>query len=172
MFVFESPEGPLDVPAWSITEAVLQGLALRGDAPAVIEGPTGRSLSGTELAHQIRAFAGGVTQAGLAPGRVVALLAPNVPEFVVAFHGVAFAGGTVTPINPSYTAEEVNQQLRDSGAVFLITIPALADVAVRVGVAADAAVDVGVAVGAVVTVAGMAVAASAVAVAVAAPVTT
>ena len=52
-------------------------------------------------------------------------MAPNQPDWCVVFHAVAWAGGTVTTLNPSYTAEEVGHQLRDAGAELLVTVPAL-----------------------------------------------
>src|SRR5690606_789341 len=67
-------------------------------------------------------LAGGLTAQGLAPGRCIALMAPNIPEYAVVFHGVAWAGGTITTVNPTYTAAEVRHQLNDSGAEVLVTI--------------------------------------------------
>ena len=40
-----------------------------------------------------------------------------------------FAGGTITTLNPTYTAHEIRHQLRDSGAGLLITVPATLAVA-------------------------------------------
>jgi acyl-CoA synthetase (AMP-forming)/AMP-acid ligase II len=42
---------------------------------------------------------------------------------------VAWGGGTITTINPTYTAPEVRHQLNDSGATLLVTIPAFLDTA-------------------------------------------
>ena len=54
--------------------------------------------------------------AGLAKGEVLAIMAPNSPEYGVVFHAVALAGGVVTTVNPTYTAGEVHHQLVDAGA--------------------------------------------------------
>ena len=56
-------------------------------------------------------------------------MAPNLPEYAVAFHGTAWAGGTVTTINPTYTAHEVQHQLKDSGAKLLVTISMFLEIA-------------------------------------------
>ena len=56
-------------------------------------------------------------------------MAPNLPEYAVLFHGVAMAGGTITTINPTYTAPEVHHQLTDAGASLLVTIPLFLEVA-------------------------------------------
>ena len=41
---------------------------------------------------------------------------PNLPEYAIAFHGAASAGGSCTTVNPLYTANELAHQLEDSGA--------------------------------------------------------
>lgn len=58
------------------------------------------------LSHGIaRALAGGLggLRRGLAKGDVVAIVAPNTPEYVFAAHGAIEAGLTVTFVNPLYT---------------------------------------------------------------------
>ncbi|HYV61257.1 MAG TPA: AMP-binding protein, partial [Bryobacteraceae bacterium] len=56
-----------------------------------------------------------------------ALYSPNHPDYAVAILGVAAAGGASATINPLYTTDELAVQLQDSGAKFLLTIPALLD---------------------------------------------
>ena len=58
-------------------------------------------------------------------GDVVAIWAPNVPEYAVVFHAVARLGAILTTINPAYTSEEVAFQLRDADARLLVTTAAL-----------------------------------------------
>ena len=70
----------------------------------------------------VHAFAGGLAARGLGKGDTIALMAPNIPEYAIVFHGAAVAGVAVSTINPTYTAEEVRFQLNDSGATLLITI--------------------------------------------------
>jgi len=124
-----SPHGGVDVPAVSITEMLFQGLIGREETPVIIDGPTGRALTAGEVIDAIRRLAGGLTERGVLPGGIVAILAPNMPEYPVVFHGVAWGGGTVTTINPTYTAPEIRHQLVDAGAVMLVTIPAFAEAA-------------------------------------------
>ncbi len=121
--VFASPLPPVDIPAVPLTGHVLARAAELGDKPALIDGPTGRTLTYAGLDGAIRSLAGGLVARGLVQGEVLALMAPNIPEFAVIFHGVAYAGGVVTTVNPTYTADEVHKQLIDSGATILVTIP-------------------------------------------------
>jgi 4-coumarate--CoA ligase len=87
------------------------------------DGTTGETMTASEFMTQVKALAGGLTARGMGAGKTVALMAPNIPQYCVVFHAVAWAGGTVTTINPTYTVSEVAHQLRDSDADLLITIP-------------------------------------------------
>lgn len=108
----------LDVP---ITEFVLRLADELSEKPAFIEGSSGRTVTFGELKEQVHRFAGGLAARGFGPGDTLAIVAPNLPEYAVAFHGVAVAGGTVTPVNPTYGAEEIRFQLNDAGASILVT---------------------------------------------------
>ncbi len=129
MIIHTSPLPDVDIPEVPITEFVLRGATTYPDRPALIDGTSGRIITFAELSDQIHRLAGGLRAAGFGPGDVLALMAPNVPEYAVVFHAVAVAGGTVTTINPTYGAGEVAFQLADAGATMLVTISAFAEVA-------------------------------------------
>jgi long-chain acyl-CoA synthetase len=59
---------------------------------------------------------------GVAPGARVAIMLPNVPQFLVAMAAVVRAGYTVVNVNPLYTARELEHQLKDSGAQAIIIL--------------------------------------------------
>ena len=129
MTIHHSPLPDVDIPRVPITEHVLQQAQRVPDRPAFIDGPTGRTYTYAQFAGAVRAFAGGLQQRGLGPGSTIALMSPNIPEFAIVFHGAAVAGVAVSTINPTYTAEEVAFQLRDSGSTLLITIAMFAETA-------------------------------------------
>ncbi len=106
----------------SITDYALRMADELGDKPAIIDGPSGRTQTFNELKSGIQLIAGALAERGFGPGSTLALMAPNIPEYASFFHGAAYAGGTVTTINPTYTADEVHHQLEDSGATILVTI--------------------------------------------------
>ncbi|MFI5683116.1 long-chain fatty acid--CoA ligase [Streptomyces sp. NPDC051636] len=56
---------------------------------------------------------------GVRPGDRVALMLPNVPEFVVLYYGALRAGAIVVPMNPLLKTRETEYHLDDSGAVLL-----------------------------------------------------
>lgn len=109
----------------TITERVFDGID--PEMTILIDGPSGREMTGAQFIGAVKALAGGLTERGWGAGKVVALMAPNIPEFCVVFHAIAWAGGTVTTINPTYTAPEVQHQLQDSGAEVLITVGMFAE---------------------------------------------
>ncbi|MFW3170317.1 AMP-binding protein [Geodermatophilus sp. CPCC 206100] len=124
------------IPDQTLPAFLLDRAAELGDAPALVDGATGRVTSYAELDESVHRAAAGFAAAGTARGDVVALMAPNCPDWAVALLGAQAAGAAVTPINPLAPPEQVLVQLQDSGARCLVTVPALLD---RVGVAADKA---------------------------------
>ena len=127
--IHRSPYPPITLTGESITERVLRGLGGDPDRVVLIDGPSGREMTAGALESGIRRLAGGLKARGIGKGDVVAILAPNCPEFAVVFHGATFAEATVTTINPTYTAPEVAHQLEDSGARLLVTVPPFLDIA-------------------------------------------
>ncbi len=125
--IHSSPLPDVDIPNVPVTEYVMRMADQIGDRTAITDGE--RSYSFAQLRDLIKAFAGGLAARGFGPGHTLALMAPNIPEYAIVFHGVATAGGTITTINPTYGAEEVRHQLLDSGATMLITIEMFADTA-------------------------------------------
>jgi acyl-CoA synthetase (AMP-forming)/AMP-acid ligase II len=111
----------LSVPDLALHDYVLGMADARGDTPALVCGASGRSLSYRELARMVRALTAGLMQNGVGKGDIVAIMAPNCPEYAVVFHAVSRAGAILTTINPSYTAEETAFQLNDAGARLLVT---------------------------------------------------
>ena len=82
-----------------------------------------------ELRDRSVRLAAGLRAAGLVPGDRVSTLLHNRGETFELYFACAYAGLTLVPVNFRMVASEVQFVLRDSGARFLITEPALADVA-------------------------------------------
>lgn len=129
MIIHRSPLPDVEIPATTITAHILRKAGEHSDRVALVDGPSGRSYTFAQLGDMIHRFAGGLVASGFGKGDVLALMAPNIPEYAVVFHGVAVAGGTVTTVNPTYGAEEVRYQLNDAGASMLVTIGMFAETA-------------------------------------------
>lgn len=66
-------------------------------------------------------LAAGLRQRGFKPGDRLLLYSGNTIFFPVVMMGTIAAGGVFTAANPSYVPRELAYQLKDSGAMFLIT---------------------------------------------------
>jgi acyl-CoA synthetase (AMP-forming)/AMP-acid ligase II len=131
-----SPHPDVEVPDVALTDFVLAGAAARAARPAIVDAVSGAVLTYAELAERVDRCAAGLAARGLQPGERVGIFAPNVPEYAVAFHGVARAGGTNTTVNALYTAGEAAFQLRSASSRFLVTVPQLAERALEAAGAA------------------------------------
>src|SRR5436189_4394818 len=121
--VIRSPFRDIEIPDASLSEFVLARAGELGDKPAMIDGPSGRAITYVQLQESVRALAAGLAERGFGKGDVFGHYAPNLPEYAVAFHGVATVGGVNTTANPLLTAEELAAQLRDCDARLLISAP-------------------------------------------------
>ncbi|HEX6384559.1 MAG TPA: 4-coumarate--CoA ligase family protein [Anaerolineae bacterium] len=121
--IFKSPYPDVEIPEVPLTHFLLERIQPYSDKPALIDGPSGRTLSYAQLAGAIRLVASSLSKRGFGKGDVFAIYSPNVPEYAVAFHAVSLIGGTNTTVNPLYTVDELTFQLNDSGARYLLTIP-------------------------------------------------
>jgi acyl-CoA synthetase (AMP-forming)/AMP-acid ligase II len=121
--IFRSPWPDIELPSGSLCDTLLGAAGQFGDKAAVIEGETGRTLTYLQLIQRTEQVAAGLACAGLKPGYPVALALPNSIDFVLGWYGTLLAGGWVVPIPPMHTPDEMEFQIRDSGARFLITIP-------------------------------------------------
>ena len=129
--IYRSPYPDVDIPDIPIQDFLFQHAAKYSDKAALIDGPTGRTLTYGELVAAVRRTAAGLAGRGFGKGDVLAIYSPNVPEYAIAFFAVATAGGINTTVNPLYRADELNRQLLGSGATFLVTVPQCLDKATQ-----------------------------------------
>lgn len=122
--IFRGPYPEVSIPEVSLTDFIAQSTSNIQDKVALIDGPTGRSLTYGQFENAVRRTAASLAQRGFRKGDVFGIFSTNCPEYAVAFHAVAILGGISTTINPLYTAEEALKQLSDSGARFLVAAAA------------------------------------------------
>ncbi|MCW8095013.1 4-coumarate--CoA ligase family protein [Streptomyces tauricus] len=120
-----------DVPAVEepIHEAVLGRAASRGDAPALIDGVNGMTLTYAQLDAFHRRIAAALAELGVRKGDVLALHSPNTVAFPTAFYAATRAGASVTTVHPLATPEEFAKQLRDCAAQWIVTVSPLLETA-------------------------------------------
>jgi acyl-CoA synthetase (AMP-forming)/AMP-acid ligase II len=120
-----SDHQPVEVGGTTLHRVATAAAGGSAERPALIDGANGLTVSFAKLASRMERLAAGLADRGLRPGDVLALWAPNLPQWAGVALGAMAAGGTVTGVNPAYTEREATRQLADSGASILVTVPPL-----------------------------------------------
>jgi long-chain acyl-CoA synthetase len=102
----------LDESARTYPDQSALNLVLRYLGPVQI----GARLSYRQLVEQVDGFASALAALGVRRGDRVALMLPNLPQFVIGFYGTLKLGAIAVNTNPTYTAREIERQLSDAGA--------------------------------------------------------
>ena len=123
--IISSPSPAVTIPDGSLVHEVLRHERDLADHPALVDGLSGQTINYAQMADLIRRVAGGFAELGIEKGDVVGIYSPNCPDYVIAFHGLAYLGAVTTTINPMYIDDELARQLDHASAKMVITIPAL-----------------------------------------------
>jgi long-chain acyl-CoA synthetase len=91
-----------------------------------------RRISFGEVDRLSAGFAAWLQKKGLRKGDRVALMMPNLLQYPIALFGVLRAGLVVVNTNPLYTADELEFQLLDSGAIAIVVVENFASVVQKV----------------------------------------
>lgn len=92
---------------WDHGESVMARSCLRDERS---------DLTYAEVGNRARAFAEQLLDRGLGPGDVVGIMLPNRVELLIGLLAAWRVGAAATPLNPAFTENEAEYQLRDSGA--------------------------------------------------------
>ncbi len=82
----------------------------------------GATLTYRQLQDQVNRFAAALAALGVHKGERVALMLPNLPQFVIGFYGALKAGAIVVNTNPVYTSREIEHQFSDAGAETVVLL--------------------------------------------------
>ncbi|MGZ9584550.1 long-chain-fatty-acid--CoA ligase [Paenibacillus marinisediminis] len=85
----------------------------------------GKRMSYEQVLEGAYRFADGLINLGVKKGDRVALMLPNCPQMLISYYGTLMMGGIVVMTNPLYVEGELSHQLRDSGAVAIVTLDQL-----------------------------------------------
>jgi acyl-CoA synthetase (AMP-forming)/AMP-acid ligase II len=114
-------------PVQAVTDDLIAATARHPNKVALIDGIGGASYTYADVLEACRRLGRHLQDAGIAPGDRVAIVGPNSCEWVVAFMGTLFAGGTVTTLNPLYTEREIGEQFGDSSPKIVFAGDATSD---------------------------------------------
>ena len=110
-----------DEPAW-----VLLDRAVRAAPDRLAICYQQQRLTYRELWDQVESTAGRLTAMGVVPGDRVALLLPNLPEYLVALHAIWLIGGTAVAASPLMAPAEIESLLAATGSRVVVTLDLLA----------------------------------------------
>jgi fatty-acyl-CoA synthase len=91
-----------------------------GDREALVDCPTGRRWTYTELAADVDALALALLELGIAKGDRVGIWAPNCAEWTLTQYATAKIGAILVNINPAYRTRELEFVLNQSGITLLV----------------------------------------------------
>ncbi|MBX6396235.1 MAG: acyl--CoA ligase, partial [Alicyclobacillaceae bacterium] len=107
--------------------AIIKGSARRfRDKTALLYGPVRYSYR--ELYENAARFANALRKKGIGKGDVVAVHMPNTPQYAIAYYGILLSGATFSPVNPLLPPGDLEYQLKDCGAVAVLTHERFAEV--------------------------------------------
>ncbi|WP_176444690.1 long-chain-fatty-acid--CoA ligase [Paenibacillus herberti] len=85
----------------------------------------GARISYRTLLDSVYRFANAMLGLGLRKGDRVAVMLPNCPQAVISYYGTLLAGGVVVMTNPLYMPRELEHQMNDAGARFIVVLDLL-----------------------------------------------
>lgn len=108
----------LEIPDEPITAALQRAAAAWPDRIALDF--LGATTTYAETDRAVRRAMGLLHDLGVRAGDRVALVLPNSPTHLIAYHAALRLGAIVVELNPTYTASELRHLLADSGARFAV----------------------------------------------------
>jgi fatty-acyl-CoA synthase len=91
------------------------------DHEALVDCPSGRRWTYSELETWARTVARGLLARGVVKGDRVGIWSPNCPEWVAVQYGAALMGAILVNVNPAYRTSELEYALRQSGVRLLVS---------------------------------------------------
>ncbi|KAJ3659065.1 hypothetical protein Zmor_010774 [Zophobas morio] len=120
--VIKSRAKNLQIPKISLHEYMWQNLEKWSDRTAVACFETKRSYTYHQLYKKSLSLTRFLKESFKSSKEAtVGIILPNIPEYPIVFLGAIQAGLRVTTCNPSYTSEEIKQQLKDSKSRIVFT---------------------------------------------------
>lgn len=122
-YIVKSPFPDIQIPKKTFTQLIWERHENWKHLRALECGVTGEKYSYAELLEKSENIGKGLLNEGLRSGDVLAILLPNMPDYVATILGAANVGLTICSINPQYTPDEISYHLQPSGARGVLTFP-------------------------------------------------
>ena len=125
MRIYRSRHAPLDIPNIPLADFVLARARERGTRSAIVDGPSGRTITYRELPDLVDRAAAALAALGVRKGETCAIFSQNTPYFPVAVLAIAKLGAIITTASPMCTCDDLVRQMQDSRPRFLFTSSAV-----------------------------------------------
>jgi acyl-CoA synthetase (AMP-forming)/AMP-acid ligase II len=132
--ILSSPHQPITMDDATVSALLDNAAAAHPDSVALIDGPSGASVTYAELARRVDRIAAWLDANGVRTGDRVAIWAPNVPPVAAVTLAALRLGATVSGISPAAAEAEAAGQVRELGATLVVTVPPLVPAAAGFGV--------------------------------------
>lgn len=126
--IFPSPFGDFTPSDTLVHEYIWKNVETFPNRIALECGITGTKYTYAKARDASNYIARSLRNMGLKKGDLVALVAPNYPETILAAVGVLEADLILTTMNPTYTIEEMKKQIKDCEANAIITVAEIAHI--------------------------------------------
>jgi long-chain acyl-CoA synthetase len=113
----------LEYPSVPLTDLMMEAAERFPERTAVTF--FGKTMKYRDLLRQSLRFADALKRLGVSKGDRVALLLPNMPQYIVSYYGILFAGGIVVQLNPLHVERELLRHVTDSGAETIVCLDLL-----------------------------------------------
>ena len=125
MRIYRSSSPSLTIPDVPLADFVLERARGRGTRAAIVDGPTGRTITYVELPELVDRAAAALAALGLRKGDTCAIFSQNTIHYPVAVLAIARLGAIVTTASPMCTCDDLVRQMEDSRPRMLFTASAV-----------------------------------------------
>jgi len=80
------------------------------------------------IVQKISALANNLRHLGIKKGDRVAVILPNIPQFIIAYYAILAVGGIVVAMNPKYTQTELEFLFNQSGVAYVFCLDSHLDI--------------------------------------------
>lgn len=110
----------IDYPAVPLFQLLTDSARKYPNTPCTIF--KGAEITYREMEELTDRLAAGLAELGVKKGDRVGLFMPNTPQFVLAYFAILKLGAVVVAINPLYTANEIEHQVKDAGIELMLVM--------------------------------------------------
>ena len=123
--VVRCPFPDVTIPDKNLCSFLFERFDQFSQSTALVDAVSGREVTYQQLHEETARVCSGLSRVGFGRGDVLVLVSPNSLEYPNLFLATLAMGGVVSTCNPSFTADELAFQFKNSGCKIVATIPSI-----------------------------------------------